>query len=301
MPDCTGWMLGFGVIGVTERDELQFCASALLTMQKHKRGAPVAGSGTVGDAAFWSFVAMVPVLVSAWVGMKFTPSRRVSAFFLALSAGMLIALLSYDLVAESFRIAGIWPTMVGFVSGLLAYIGANHLVAQGGGIKRRHNANCGGIGDLTPEQQQERNTAMALVIGAALDGIPESMSIGISFLENPLVSASVILAVAVANIPEGLASGAGLKRSGVTGQRILVVWASVVIVCVLSSVLAYSAMAEAPAAVKGLVTAFAGGGVMAMTFQAVIPEAYEEVKDWISILGGSGFAVAFLVSHIVHH
>ena len=59
-------------------------------------------------------------------------------------------------------------------------------------------------------------------------------------------------------------------------------------------------MAEAPAAVKGLVTAFAGGGVMAMTSSGD-PEAYEEVKDWISILGGSGFAVAFLVSHIVHH
>ena len=111
----------------------------------------------------------------------------------------------------------------------------------------------------------------------------------------------MILAVAVANIPEGLASGAGLKRSGVSGRRILVVWASVVIVCVLASVLAYTAMADAPKAVKGLVTSFAGGGVMAMTFQAVIPEAYEEVKDWISILGGSGFAVAFLVSHLFNH
>ena len=265
------------------------------------QGAQVAGSGTVGDAALWSFIAMVPVLLSAWVGMKFTPSRRVSAFFLALSAGMLIALLSYDLVQESFRVAGEWwPTMVGFIGGLLTYIGANHLVALGG-IKRRHNANSGGIGHLSAEQQQERNTAMALVIGAALDGVPESMSIGISFLENPLVSASVILAVAVANVPEGLASGSGLKRSGVSGRRILLVWASVVVVCVLSSVLAFTAMAEAEPAVKGIVTAFAGGGVMAMTFQAVIPEAYEEIKDWISILGGSGFAVAFLASHLFHN
>ena len=49
--------------------------------------------GTVFDALFWSFVAMVPVVISSWLGIALMPSRRVSAFFLALSAGMLIALL----------------------------------------------------------------------------------------------------------------------------------------------------------------------------------------------------------------
>ena len=53
---------------------------------------------------------------------------------------------------------------------------------------------------------------MALVIGALIDGIPEAASIGISLLENRLVSMSVIVSVAITNIPEGLASGAGLKR-----------------------------------------------------------------------------------------
>ena len=49
--------------------------------------------GTVFDAMFWSFVAMIPVVIAAWFGLALMPSRRVSAFFLALSAGMLIALL----------------------------------------------------------------------------------------------------------------------------------------------------------------------------------------------------------------
>ena len=255
--------------------------------------------GTLFDAMFWAFAAMVPVLISAWVGLALMPSRRVSAFFLALSAGMLVALLSYDLVEEAFRVGGIWVALCGFMGGLFSYIVANQIVTKIG-VKRRCSANCGGIGHLTPDQQEERNVSMALVIGAALDGIPESMSIGISFLENPLVSASVILAVAVANIPEGLASGAGLKRSGVSRLRILSVWLGVVVVCVLSSGLAFVAMKDAPNAIKGFITAFAGGGVMAMTFQAVIPEAYEEIQDWLSVIGGIGFAVAFLVSHLFH-
>ena len=256
--------------------------------------------GTFFDAMFWSFVAMVPVVISSWLGIALMPSRRVSAFFLALSAGMLIALLSYDLVQEAYRLAGNSVMVFGFMAGLFTYIGANQIVSRVMGIGRRCSANCGGIGNLTPLQQKERNTAMALVIGCALDGIPESMSIGISFLENPLVSASVILAVAVANIPEGLASGAGLKRSGVSRLTILSLWVSVVVVCVLSSGLAFVVLKDAPNAMKAFITAFAGGGVMAMTFQAVIPEAYEEIRDWLSVVGGSGFAIAFSVSHLFH-
>ena len=255
--------------------------------------------GTVFDALFWSSVAMVPVLISAWFGLALLPSRRVSAFFLALSAGMLIALLSYDLVQEAYRLAGNGVMLFGFMTGLLVYIGANQIVAHSG-VGRRCSANCGGISNLTPLQKKERKTAMALVIGAALDGIPESMSIGISFLDNPLVSGSVILAVAVANITEGLASGAGLKRSGVSRLRILSVWLGVVVVSVLSAGLAFVVLKDAPDSLKAFITAFAGGGVMAMTFQAVIPEAYEEIRDWLSVVGGSGFAIAFTVSHLFH-
>jgi ZIP family zinc transporter len=49
-------------------------------------------------------------------------------------------------------------------------------------------------------------------------------------------------------------------------------------------------------AMKGIITAFAGGGVLAMTFQAIIPEAYEEIKDWIGLIR-VWFCIAFLVSH----
>jgi ZIP family zinc transporter len=203
------------------------------------------------------------------------------------------------LVEEAFRVSGPYYALMGLFMGLIAYQCSNYLVSRLG-VKRRQSVNCGGIGHLSLEQQNERSTALALLIGAALDGIPESMSIGITFLKNPLVSSSVILAVAVANIPEGLASGAGLRRSGMSRTKILFMWSSVVVVCVISAALAWLLMKEAPDAMKGLITAFAGGGVLAMTFQAIIPEAYEEIKDWIGLIAGVGFAIAFLVSHMYH-
>jgi len=256
-------------------------------------------AGSIWDAGFWSFVAMIPVLISAALGLRFSPGKRFTAVFLALSAGMLIALLSYDLLEVAFDIGGIFYSMLGFFLGIAIYVLANRLIARGG-IKRRNSADCGGLGSLEPGKRAEKQAAMALVIGAILDGIPESMSIGISFLDNKLVTISVIVAVAVANIPEGLASGVGLKRSGISSRNILVTWAIVVIACVFSSMLAFSTMSNSPLGLRAVTTALAAGGVLAMTLQTVIPEAYEETHDFVSLLAGLGFSAAFFMSHMWH-
>ena len=73
-----------------------------------------------------------------------------------------------------------------------------------------------------------------------------------------------------------------------------------VVLCVVAAGLAHSLMANAPAMLKAMVTAFAGGGVLAMTLQTVIPEAYEETHDSVSLLGGLGFALAFCIVVLFH-
>ena len=256
-------------------------------------------AGSIFDAGIWSFVAMIPVLISAMLGLKFSPGKRLTSIFLALSAGMLIALLSYDLLEVAFDIGGIYFSMLGFFLGIIIYVFVNRLISRGG-IRRRNSAECGGLGALSPEEQADKQASMALIVGAVLDGIPESMSIGISFLDNKLVTISVIVAVAVANIPEGLASGVGLKRSGYSSRNILLTWSIVVISCVIASMLAFATMRDAPLGLKAVTTALAAGGVLAMTLQTVIPEAYEETHDTVSLLAGLGFSVAFFISHMWH-
>ena len=255
--------------------------------------------GTLLDAVGWSFLAMVSALISACLGAVYRPTKQVTAVFLAFSCGLLISLLCFDLMQVALDLGGIVAALTGFFLGLLSYVFMNRRL-ENRGIKRRCSASCGGLGVLSDAQQKEKATAMALVFGAALDGIPESISIGIALLENPLISASVVVAVAVANIPEGLASGAGLRRSGLSIKSILSIWSVVVVLCVVAAGLAHVLMASAPVVLKAIVTAFAGGGVLAMTLQTVIPEAYEETHDSVSLLGGLGFAMAFCIVVMFH-
>ncbi len=262
-------------------------------------GTELTQGGTVFDAILWSFVAMVTAAISAYLGAIVQPSKRVTAMILAFSSGLLISLLCFDLMKVALDTGGIIAALAGFFLGLLIYVLFNRLIRLRG-IKRRCSASCGGVGDLTSDQQQEKKTAIALLFGATIDGVPESISIGISLLDNPLVSLSVVLAVAVANIPEGLASGAGLARSGFGLRQITLTWSAVVLLCVLSAGLAHSLMEAAPNSIKAIFTALAGGGVLAMTLQTVIPEAYEETQDSVSLLGGIGFALSFCVVALFH-
>lgn len=247
----------------------------------------------------YAFLATVSLLISAWIGSFTKPSKRITAVLLAFSAGLLISLLSYDLLEVAYETAGLPAAMIGFFIGLLLFVLVNRLV-ENGGVFRRRSAEHGGLHQHSASNPAQA-TSMALVIGALIDGIPEAASIGISLLENSLVSMSVIVSVAITNIPEGLASGAGLKRAGLPLHRIMLMWGGVVLICSLTSLFSFIFLKETSDFLQAILIALAGGGVLAMTLQTVVPEAFEVTHDMVSLLGGAGFAVAFVMSHLMPH
>jgi ZIP family zinc transporter len=254
---------------------------------------PLTMGGSQWDAIFWGFVASVSLLVSASLGARFKPSGKTVAGLLAFTAGVLIALLSYDLIDEAFTVGGLAPSFLGMAIGLLTYVIANRMLSNLGNHSRRSCEHGG--------KTHASIGAMALVMGALVDGIPEAASIGIGLLETRFVSAAVIAGVFIANIPEGLASGAGLSRTGMSQRRILLIWGLVTLACTVSSWLAFVLLRESGPFVQATLMSIAGGGILAMTLQTVVPEAFDGTNDLISVLGAIGFAVVFTLSHVVIH
>ena len=253
---------------------------------------------TLPEVTAWAFVAIAPALVAAWFGIRYKPGKKLIGMFLALSSGLLISTISFELVQEAAQESGVNTAIVGFLIGVAAYLGINTLIDYMGVI-RRTSSNCGGLGKLTQEQRSQRNISLSLVVGSLLDGIPESIGIGVSFLENGLVPAAIIGAAAISNIPEGLASGVGLKKSHVKTSTILLIWSTVVLVCVASAAISFATMHNASDQMKSGIMAFAGGGALAMTLESVVPEAYAETQHWVSILGSAGFAISFYLDNII--
>jgi zinc transporter, ZIP family len=107
-----------------------------------------------------------------------------------------------------------------------------------------------------------------------VDGIPESVIFGIQIAAGQPLSVTFLAAVWVSNIPQALAPSADLSRSGWHAGRLVTMWAVVVAACAVTAGLGYL-LADATGATGGRAAAFAGGGMLAMLTDSLMPYAFQ--------------------------
>ena len=136
-------------------------------------------------------------------------------------------------------------------------------------------------------------------MGALLDGIPESIVIGISTLGGGGVSAVTVAAVFLSNIPEGLSSAAGMKKAGRSAKYIFTVWASIAVLCAVAALLGCTLLVgHLSIEITAATTAIAAGAILAMLVDTMIPEAFEQAHNFAGLITVFGFLAAFVLSKL---
>ena len=131
-----------------------------------------------------------------------------------------------------------------------------------------------------------------------LDGIPESIVLGVGLLGGTGVSLAFIAAVFLSNIPEGIAGTTGLAASGWAPRRIIGLWLLVTLVSALAALAGYAVFDSASPGTLAFVLSFAGGAVLTMVADTMAPEAFEHGGREVGLLTTAGFALAFAL-HLV--
>ena len=145
---------------------------------------------------------------------------------------------------------------------------------------------------------KQGDSASAIAIGALMDGIPESAAIGISLLDGGNISAALVVAVFLSNVPEGLASASGMKRAGRPAAFIFGLWGGVTLVSALAALLGYFFLANASDDLVAAIQAFAAGAILTMLASTMMPEAYEEGGPVVGLVTSAGFLLSFVLSHL---
>src|SRR5215212_2462223 len=128
-------------------------------------------------AAFWGLVAGSALLLGAAAGYFARVPQRLIAAVMAFGSGVLISALSFDLMDEAYRRGGFGSTAIGFVAGAAIFTAANAWLTRRGAKHRKRS------GHQQASESENEGSGMAIALGALLDGIPESMVIGLSLLE----------------------------------------------------------------------------------------------------------------------
>ncbi|MGH3385289.1 MAG: ZIP family zinc transporter, partial [Nocardioidaceae bacterium] len=129
-----------------------------------------------------------------------------------------------------------------------------------------------------------------------LDGVPESAVIGISLLDGGAVGFAVLAAVFMSNLPEALSSSAGMRQGGATRTHVLVVWTGVVAVCAVAAALGQGLLDGASANTVALIQAFAGGAVLTMLADTMMPQALKYGGRAVGLFTVLGFAAAYFLT-----
>jgi ZIP family zinc transporter len=238
------------------------------------------------SALGWGIVAASSLLIGALIALRVPVGHRTIGLVLGFGAGVLISAVSFDLVEEAvgMETSSAWPVAIGIFMGCGTFFGGDWLIDRMGG---RHRKNMHGA--------QEGGSPLAIVLGTVLDGIPESMVIGLTLYEGGAVGAAYLIAVFISNVPESVSSSAGLLASGWRRARILWLWAGIAAVSGLASLAGYRIFQDSSPDTVAFVLAFAGGAILTMLADTMMPEAYEHGGKLAGVVTTIGFVVAFVI------
>jgi zinc transporter, ZIP family len=244
------------------------------------------GLDLMGGAFGWGLFAGSSLILGGAIALLFPIRERLLGLIMAFGAGVLISAVAFELVLEAYETAaGSGRVALGLAAGALTFFVGDLLVDRLGGEGRKQISGSAQTGP-----------GLAIVLGIVLDGIPESAVIGLGLLEGNGVSVAVIAAVFLSNLPEAIAATSGLRSGGWKPGRIIGLWAAVALVCGLASLLGYAVFDSAGPEAFGLVLGFAGGAILTMLADTMMPEAFKHGGKLVGLATTLGFALAFALT-----
>ena len=245
------------------------------------------------QAGGWGLLSGSALIIGALIAYFAAVPSRIIAFVMSFGSGVLISALSFELMEEGFSQGGLWPTASGFVAGATVYTFANIWLSRLGAKHRKRSGE---------QQPSDADSGTAIALGALLDGVPESVVIGVSLLGGAGggagVSLTAVIAIFLSNIPEGLSSASGMKKAGRSALYIFGLWTGITVISGIAALLGYVIVGDLGPEVVAATNAVAAGAILSMIADTMIPEAFEANHDYAGLVTVIGFLIAFGLSHL---
>jgi ZIP family zinc transporter len=239
------------------------------------------------SAVLWSALATGTLLIGMGLAYRNLINSKWTGLIMAFGSGAIISAAAYQLILGAvadekgaFALVGL-----GIAAGALTFYFADKWVDRLGGEKR-----------MDMDGGQAGGSGTGILLGSLLDGVPESLVLGLSLVHSPQVSLSFIFAVAISNIPQGLGGTAGMLSSGWQRAKITRLWLAVCALSILAAVFGYGLGQLFTGVTGAMVDAFAAGALLVMLTDSMIPESFEHGGRETGLCLTLGFSLALAMT-----
>lgn len=181
---------------------------------------------------------------------------------LGFSAGVMLSIVTFDLIPEALEKA---PALVG-LSGLVA--GAVLLAFTDFFTPHVH------FFSDDEESQRFIRTGMLVGVGIALHNLPEGLAIGAGFVSSPQFGLGIALLMAIQNVPEGMAMACPFSRTPLPRSKIIGATLLAGLPMGIGALLGAVFGVSSPS-VLAFSLGFAAGAMLFITCDELIPDAQE--------------------------
>ncbi len=209
-------------------------------------------------------------------------SERALSLALHLAAGIVLAVVGLELMPEALHASPPWVPILAFIGGGVFFIGIERAI---GFIKGR----------LRPGE--EATGPLAIFSGVSLDLFSDGVMIGTATVLNPGLGLLLALGQVPADVPEGFAAVATLRRAGIRRRARILMALSFTAPIVLGAAIGFFALRAAPEVLTLSVLALTGGALTSVVVEEMVTEAHEgETSHLGPIALTAGFALFALIS-----
>lgn len=251
-------------------------------------------------AALYAAIAQSALIVGAllvWKFPRFTNPVYVGVI-MAFGAGAIISAVSIDLVSVSYELAGAEWTALGLAIGSLGYYGIIKWLESANTTEKPGEPIAEAAETETHEVHGASKTeARNLFIGMIVDGIPESISIGLTIhTVGRAVSAALVGSVFIAGLPEAIGVAAALLAGGVPMRKVLFRFGIVVAIGAIAGAVGYQALVNVSHDIIAVIQSIAAGALLVVVVNEMIPIAVRGSKRWAGPLAAAGFVFSAIMT-----
>lgn len=236
-----------------------------------------------------SFLSGMATPVGGWMVLRFRRlSKNLLALFLGLAAGIMVTVVISELMPRSLQAGGQKQFWIGSIAGWL-FMQILRAILQS------IISNKWGKGDKAALLQM----GWFITLAIALHDMPEGLAIGAGDAVQHEVGLIIALAIALHNIPEGMSIAVPLRMAGVNSWKVFWITFLAGLTTPLGTIIYLGLFTISPAFISGSL-AFASGAMVYVVAQSILPEALQANK-WVAMLGiGCGALIMALLSFIQH-